>query len=761
MSCCAPGVENSSEGISSPENDDETLLLASRELKGGINQLELAVPDVNCAACISSIEGALNKLDMVDNARVNFSTKRVRVSFTKGKGRPSDITKAIMSRGYRTFLLDPDIDNKGDETLSQLVRALAVAGFAAGNIMLFSISIWSGADAITRDLFHWISAFIAIPTVAYSGRPFYISAWRVLKHGHLNMDVPISLAVILALLLSIYETFNSAQEAYFDAAVTLLFFLLIGRTFDHLMREKARSAVRNLARLAPRNVMQIFDDGRRELVQINEIETGMTLEIAAGERVPVDGEILSGISDCDLSLVTGESVPQKLSKGDQVLAGTANLSGALTMIAKKPAADSFLARMISLMEAAEGSKAGYKRIADRAAAIYAPAVHLLSLGTLLGWGFLTGDWHVAILNAIAVLIVTCPCALALAVPIAHVVASGRLFENGIMMRDGAALEKLALINRVAFDKTGTLTKGKPAFIGQFFGNKKMQKIAANLASSSRHPFSISLSASIKNATAFESAKEVPGFGVEVELDNGTWRLGRSEFCNAKDIKTPKTGSNVWLSHDGKAVAGFSFVDEARPEAKKTIQLLKNKNLRITLLSGDREQAVQVLANEIGIDDAKSQLTPKDKLDDLQEFAKNGDKVLMVGDGLNDAPALRAALVSMAPSSAADIGRNAADFVYTHNTLDAIPFAFHIAKRTSNTVKQNFGLAIAYNCIAVPLAVSGQVTPLIAALAMSTSSVLVTLNALRLRIGGKHLMSKKAKIIPNTKNKQKTKAAIVQ
>jgi len=754
MSCCAPGAENSVDGVNAPENDDETLLLASRELKDGTNQLELAVPDVNCAACISSIESVLNKLSMVENARVNFSTKRVRVSFIKGKGRPSDITKAIMSRGYRTFLLDPDIDNKGDKTLSQLVRALAVAGFAAGNIMLFSISIWSGADPITRDLFHWISAFIAIPTVAYSGRPFYISAWRALKHGHLNMDVPISLAVILALLLSIYETFNSAQEAYFDAAVTLLFFLLIGRTFDHLMREKARSAVRNLARLAPRNVMRIFEDGRRELVQINEIETGNILEIAAGERVPVDGEILSGISDCDLSLVTGESVPQKLSKGDQLLAGTANLSGALTMIAKKPAADSFLARMISLMEAAEGSKAGYKRIADRAAAIYAPAVHLLSLGTLLGWGFLTGDWHVAILNAIAVLIVTCPCALALAVPIAHVVASGRLFENGIMMRDGAALERLALINRVAFDKTGTLTKGKPAFTGQFFGNKKMQKIAANLAASSRHPFSISLSASIKNAFAYEGAKEVPGFGVEVELESGTWRLGRSEFCNAKDIKTPKTGSSVWLSHDGKAVAGFSFVDKARPEAKKTVQLLKNENLKVTLLSGDREQAVQVLANEIGIEDAKSQLTPKDKLEDLQEFAKNGDKVLMVGDGLNDAPALRAALVSMAPSSAADIGRNAADFVYTHNTLDAIPFAFHIAKRTSNTVKQNFGLAIAYNCIAVPLAVSGQVTPLIAALAMSTSSVLVTLNALRLRMGGKHLMSKKAKIIPNLKNKQK-------
>ena len=749
MSCCAPGVEQSVDAITSPETDDETLLLASRELKNGLLQLEMAVPDVSCAACIQSIESSLNKLDMVENARVNFSTKRVRVSFIAGSGRPSDITKAIMKRGYRTFLLDPDLDNKGDKTLAGLVRALAVAGFAAGNIMLFSISVWSGADAITRDLFHWISAIIAIPAVAYAGQPFFRSAFSALRHGALNMDVPISLGVILALLLSLFETFNSSQEAYFDAAVTLLFFLLIGRTFDHLMREKARSAVRNLARLAPRNVMRLFDDGRRELIAINEVEKGMILEIGAGERIPIDSEIISGTSDADLSLVTGESVPQKITKGDELLAGSANLSGVIIIKASKPAADSFLARMISLMEAAEGSKAGYKRIADRAAAIYAPAVHILSFGTFLGWGFISGDWHIATVNAIAVLIVTCPCALALAVPIAHVVASGRLFENGIMMRDGAALERLATINRIAFDKTGTLTKGQPAFIGQFFGDNKMQQIAANLGASSRHPFSVALANSISNVKAIEGAKEVPGFGIEAEQKNGTWRLGRAEFCNAQDIKNSQAGSSVWLSHNGKAVAGFTFVDKARVEAKHTIDLLKKDKLKLVLLSGDKKQPVMSLAKEIGIDDARYSLTPKDKLEILQNYSKAGDDVLMVGDGLNDAPALRAAHVSMAPSSAADIGRNAADFIYTHNTLDAIPFAFHIAKRTANTVKQNFGLAIIYNFIAVPLAVSGQVTPLIAALVMSTSSILVTLNALRLRIGGNKIITKNTKIIiPN-------------
>ncbi len=742
MSCCAPNGDTTLEQVSTPESDDETLLAVSIEQENGTRQLEMAVPDVNCAACISTIEKALNRLEMVNEARVNFSTKRVRINFSVGKGRVSDITKAIINSGYRTFLLDPDIDKKGDETLSELVRALAVAGFAAGNIMLFSISIWAGAEPVTRDLFHWISALIAIPAVAYSGRPFFRSAFRVLRRGNLNMDVPISLAVVLALLMSIYETLNSSPDAYFDAAVSLLFFLLIGRTFDYFMREKARGAVRNLARLAPRNVMVIHADKRRELLAINEVVPSMILEIGAGERIPVDGEIISGISDVDLSLVTGESVPVQMKKGDRLLAGSANLSGTLKMLVLKPATDSFLARMISLMEAAEGSKAGYKRIADRAATIYAPAVHLLSLGTFLGWGFMTGDWHIATLNAIAVLIVTCPCALALAVPIAHVVAAGRLFEAGIMMRDGAAIEKLAEINRIAFDKTGTLTKGTPIFEKQILGTKALKIKAASLASSSRHPFSKALVKSVGAVISIDGAKEVPGLGVEVKQGGDVWRLGRAEFCNAQNIKVPTKGSTVWLSKNDKPVAGFSFIDKVRDEASKTIEQLKNKKIPIVLLSGDREEPVMALAKDIGIENAHFSLTPKDKLDSLLEFSKQGDKVLMVGDGMNDAPALRVAHVSMAPSSAADIGRNVADFIYTRDSLDAVPFAIQMAKRTARTVKQNFGLAIAYNCVAVPLAVMGHVTPLIAALAMSTSSIIVTLNSLRLRFGSNDILLKK-------------------
>ncbi len=447
------------------------------------------MPEMHCAACIKSIEAELNGLDMVQSARVNMSTKRVKIVFAaQGGAVPMDLVAAIGRAGYRCFLLDAEEPGK-DKSLSKLILALAVAGFAAMNIMLFSVSIWSGANESTRDLFHWISALIAVPTVFFSGQVFFRSAWGALRHGRLNMDVPISLAVLLALGLSLYETITSGEHAYFDASVTLLFFLLIGRTLDHVMRERARSAVRSLASLAPKGAVQILADGRREFIKLNDVQVGMILEVAAGERIPVDGRVVEGKSELDMSLVTGETVPERCVQGASVLGGATNLSGALKIEVEKAAHQSFLARMIELMDAAEGSRAGYKRIADRASEIYAPFVHLLALLTFVGWGLYNGDWYHATVTAIAVLIITCPCALALAVPIVHVVAAGRLFERGVMMKDGAALERLAQITSVAFDKTGTLTLGSPILKGQIFGDAVHLDRALQLAQLSRHPFS--------------------------------------------------------------------------------------------------------------------------------------------------------------------------------------------------------------------------------------------------------------------------------
>lgn len=744
MTCCAPGAEIAADlSVEGTRPDDATLRAASRDLGNGKLQLEIAVPDVHCATCISSIESALQKLDLVDAARVNLSTKRVRVTYLSEYEKPSELMQTLSNTGHRAFLLDGVFEDRSDDTMKQLIRALAVAGFAAGNIMLFSVSIWSGADETTRTLFHWISALIAIPAVVYAGRPFFGSAFSALKARRLNMDVPIALAVSLALLMSIFETTIGGEHAYFDASVSLLFFLLIGRTLDYMMRERARGAVKNLSRLAPRNAVQLLADGSREVIAIDDIELGMHIAVTAGERLPVDGKVISGRSELDCALVTGESVPEAITPDTEYLAGSLNLTGAIVLEATQKAEQSFLARMITLMESAEGSRAGYRRIADRAAQIYAPLVHTLAFATLLGWVAFNGDWHHAILTAMAVLIITCPCALALAVPMVHMVASGRLFEAGIMMKDSAALERLSAVTHVVFDKTGTLTEGRPVLQSQFVGGAQEASVAAQMARQSTHPFSKALAAAyVARESAHSQFTEVPGAGVEMVEGDDLWRLGNPEWCNAQQFGQ-HAGSEVWLSRNGQAVAAFALVDRPRQDAKETIQTLKQRGLTISLLSGDRTQAVELLAQELGIESFEARMTPAKKLDRVQALQDQGAHVLMVGDGINDAPALQLANVSMAPAGAADVGRAAADFVFVRESLLAVDFAINMARRADGAVKQNFGLAISYNCIAIPLAVLGFVTPLIAALAMSLSSIMVTVNALRLRLGQNNPQSEPA------------------
>ena len=728
MSCCVPGADMTTIDTGTIERDDNALMALSRRI-GELSQLEFAVPDAHCAACIRSIETALAALPQVESARVNLSKRRVRVAFDPAKGPPSALSPAIRAAGYVNTVIDPADDDTGDPVLRELVRALAVAGFAAGNIMLFSVSVWSGADAATRDLFHWISALIALPAIAYSGRPFFRSAWRALRVGRTNMDVPISIGVILATALSLHETLISGKHAYFDASTTLLFFLLIGRTLDHLMRERARSAITNLARLQPPGATCILADGRREYVRLDEIEPGMRLELKAGERVPVDSTVCSDGALFDYAIVNGESAPQAIPAGATVVAGANNLAGLVELRAEKRSADSYLARMAELMEAAENARTRPRRIADRAAAVYAPVVHAIAITTFLGWGLGSGDWHAALLNAVAVLIITCPCALALAVPIVHIVAAGRLFERGILMKDGAALERAAEAEAVAFDKTGTLTLGEPRLVDMQVSGNEARSMAAALAAASNHPLSRALAFALGPARAFPgTVTEVQGRGIEGRHGRDVWRLGSAAWCGA-DSKAGAPTTDVWLARNGQPLGHFRFEDAIRPDAAEAVAALDQMGVPVRLLSGDAEEPVRAVAARVGIRAAHARLLPEDKVRHVRE-----GRTMMVGDGINDAPALRAAHVSAAPSSAADIGRSAADFVFTRGNLTAIPFLLATARSAARIVKQNLAIAIGYNGIAVPLAISGQVTPLIAAVAMSTSSLIVVANALRLRLG---------------------------
>jgi len=722
----------------------------------GIAVLDLAIENLHCPSCIPRIEGALAEQPGLVEGRVNLSTRRLRLRWRPEAADPERLVEAVTAQGFRLAPCDPAaLQDAQAREGRELLRALAVAGFAAGNVMLLSVSVWSGMVSdmgpATRDLMHWISALIALPAVAYAGRPFFRSAFAALRGGRLNMDVPISLAVLLAAGMSLFETLRGAEQVYFDAAVMLLFFLLIGRYLDLRVRGRARSAVENLMALRAATATVVQPCGTRRRVAIAEVRPGMRLAVAAGERIPADGRILAGRSEIDTSLVTGETLPRPAAPGVEVFAGTLNLSAPLEVAVTAAGEGTLLAEILRLMEAAEQGRARYVRWADRAARIYAPAVHLAAAGTFLGWLAFGGlGWQDALMVAIAVLIITCPCALGLAVPAVQVAAVGRLLRGGVLVKAADALERLAAVDTVVFDKTGTLTLGRPELVDAVTVDPDALRQAAALAALSRHPLSRALSRAAGPVPAVTGAvREEPGAGLAaVQPDGGELRLGSRAWCGlpetaddpgddpAEDPGKVAAGGSVagpelWLSRPGRAPLRFAFKDAPRADAAAVVAWLQRRGLRVELLSGDRAPAVAETAAALGIAAWQAGCRPGDKIARLQALARDGRRVLMVGDGLNDAPALAAAFVSASPAEAADVSQTAADLILQGSTLAPLIEAVRVARRSRRLVFQNFGLSIGYNLVAVPLAVAGLVTPLIAALAMSSSSIVVTLNALRL------------------------------
>ena len=714
--------------------DDRDIVLASTPLADGQLRLELSVPSIHCGGCIHKIETALSEIKNVASARVNLSTKRLTVCFWN-KDKPPAIGTTLSQLGFEAHL-SGSTQVKSDAPLRSLLKALAVAAFAAMNIMMLSVAVWAGADPQTRQMFHLVSAIIAFPALIYSGRVFYLSAWQAVKHGRTNMDVPISVGLFITFAMSLYDTVIGGEHAYFDAATMLLFFLLIGRTLDHMMRERARSAVNGLQKLIPIGVNKLEADGTTTYLPTDKIEPGMMIALVAGNHVPVDGIIEKGYSDIDLSLVSGESDPVTVQKGSSLVSGALNLSGPLVLRVTAPANGSYLADMIRLMERAEQSRSQFSRLADRVASLYAPFVHLTAIIAFAFWFILNGDAHHALTIAVSVLIITCPCALALAVPMVQVTASRRLFEAGILIKDGSALERLNEVGSIIFDKTGTLTLDEPALLNPSHIEREVMQVAASLAVLSSHPYARSIDMCWKEYSSeyleVKDVAEIAGCGIEGIVNSHTYRLGRIDWA-ATDVSKEQVeqATGPILTKDGVLVIEFKFKDELRPESKSVIQELQRYGIPLSILSGDTKEKVVQIASSLDLEDYCWAMVPDQKLNVVETASRNGEKPLMIGDGINDAPALAAAHVSIAPASATDVGRTAADIVLLRNNLDGILTLFGTAKMAKRLTTQNIGFAIAYNLVAIPFAFLGYITPLYAALAMSASSVIVVVNALRL------------------------------
>ena len=698
--------------------------------------MELAVEGIACGSCISKIEGAVKRLPGITEARLNFTNRRLRVAWADGALAPAQIVETLEHIGYRAHPFAPLRAEQEEATeMRRLLRGLAVAGFAAMNIMLLSVSVWSGnvtdITPETRDFFHWASALIALPAAAYAGQPFFASAWRALRARSVNMDVPISLGVTLALAISVIETANHAEHAYFDSAVMLLFFLLVGRTLDHAMRRKTRAVAGNLAALKTDTAHRFAGD---ELVSVpvTALNSGDRLLVKPGERVPADGVVLSGASELDEGLITGETARRAVAAGATIYAGSLNYAGALTMRVTAADRATLLDEIERLLEQAASAKSHTRRLADRAARFYAPVVHTTAALTLTGWLLAGASFHDAVVTAIAVLIITCPCALALAIPAVQVVASGALFRAGVILNAGDVVERLGEADTVIFDKTGTLTLPEPRVANAAALDPELLQVAARLALSSRHPLAVALARESARNVPYEGVIEEPGQGVRTTLSGIEARLGSAQFCGIvpATARDPDS-SHIYFAYGGRS-ASIAISQKLRSDAADVIKDLAALKLDLHILSGDRTAAVCPIADALCIAQWAGDLKPAEKIARIEVLKAQGRHILMVGDGLNDAPALSAAHVSLSPIAAADLTQAHADAVFLGERLQPVLEAVAVARRARALMRQNLWLAALYNAVAVPVAIAGAVTPLIAALAMSGSSLMVTLNALRAR-----------------------------
>jgi len=706
-----------------------------RRERQGLSRLELAVKGMRCAGCMAKIERGVGALPGVEEARVNLSSAKLAVRWREGRTSADAIVACVNALGFEAFPYDPDaVIRQDDEEGRFLLRCLAVSGFAASNVMFLSICIWAGLDGEmgegTRSLLHWISGLIAIPAALYAGRPFFRSALASLSRGQANMDVPITLGILLALGLSVFEAIVGGRYAYFDAAVSLPFLLLIGRYLDHLLRRKARAAALDLAAMQTGTVTRLAADGRTEPAAARDIVPGDRLLLAVGDRVPVDCDVEAGSGEVDVSLVTGESLPVLVAPGASMKSGSLVIGRPLTVRATARVQDSLVAEMARLLEAGQQTRGRYVRLADRAAALYVPVVHGLAVAVLVG-GLVFGlGFHAAITNAIALLIITCPCALGLAVPAVQVVATSRLFRAGLLVKSGDALERLAEADVAVFDKTGTLTRGYPVLTNAASISRDDLETAASLARASRHPLSRAVADAAGAGVPAANVREVAGDGLEAAVDGEIVRLGRAMWVGV-DASLSGSTSELWLRRSLRAPVRFDFQDVLRSDAAATVAALKVRGLEVEMLSGDRDAPAAAIAAATGITAWRGANDPKQKAERLEHLRAEGRRALMVGDGLNDAAALSLAHVSISPGTAAQASQAASDMVLQGEGLAPIAEAIDVARGARRLVFQNFAFAAVYNLAAVPLAALGLVTPLIAAVAMSASSLIVMLNALRL------------------------------
>ncbi len=722
---------------------------------GEQREIDLLVEGIHCAACVWLIERGMERLPGVTAANVNLSGRRLHVRWDNTRVQLSRILAKLGEIGYAAVPFDPDA---AEGRLKKQNRAflfrIAFAGFTMMNMLWISIALYTGADeGEFRTLFYWVGMALATPTLLYSGFPFLKGAWTGLRRAHMTMDVPIAIGASATYLYSSYSTiFNPLQgHVYFDTVVNLIFVLLVGRFLESTSKRHAVAATQRLMDLQPR-VATLLKEGTEQTVPVKALKAGDQILVKAGEQIPADGTITEGRSSVNEAMLTGESRPVEKGEGDAVSAGTLNIGSALQVEVTGVLKDTTLGRIIHLVEEAQASKAPIQRIADRIVPWFVTITLLLSAVTLAIWW--NSGFEKALMASVSVLIITCPCAFGMATPMAIAVASGLGARHGILIKNGEVLETLSGITHFIFDKTGTLTEGRmkvqEMHLAEGVDEREILRLAATAESRSEHIIAQAIVSEAReqgtevDSSTLDHFENRSGFGIGAEMEGRKILLGSRAWLELNGVPVENAFIEmtqrleaqgvtcVYMAMDGREVALFAVADQLRPSAAPLLESLRRQGMRLTLLSGDSRPVAEAVAERLGGMEVIAEVLPDDKDRVIRRFQESGVKVAMVGDGINDAPALIRADVGISLGSGTDASMESSDIVLMSDELNKVEQAVALSRRTLRTIRQNIGISLVYNSVMVPLAMMAYVTPLVAAIAMPISSLLVIGNSARIR-----------------------------
>lgn len=716
-----------------------------------LNKVNLLIEGMTCSACSARVEKALNKIDGVVEANVNLTLNRGTISYVSDELNSKEFVKAVEKAGYKAEIEKERDADREKESREKEIKSLKTSFIISAilSIPLFSAMFFHMAGVHTILNNGYFQLALATPVQFIIGYRFYKGAFNSLRGGGANMDVLVSMGTSAAYFFSLYNLLSGVEEYYFEASAVIITLILLGKTFEAVAKGKTSEAIKKLMGLQPKTA-RIIKDGEEIDIPIDDVEAGNIIVVRPGERIPVDGVIVEGSSSIDESMITGESIPVDKKAGDEVVGATINKFGTFKFEAKKVGKDTALAQIIKLVEDAQGSKAPVQRLADKISGIFVPTVLVIALATFLIWYFVKGDFTHALISSVAVLVIACPCALGLATPTAIMVGTGKGAEMGILIKGGEHLEKTHELDTIVFDKTGTITKGEPEVTDIItFGEDKdnILRLGAIAEKTSEHPLgqAIVMKAKEKDMELIdpEMFLAIPGKGIHSVIDGKHIYIGNKklmkdasieiEIAEKELIRLEDEGKTAMLiSIDGEIKGIIAVADSVKESSKEAIDQLKNMDIDIYMITGDNERTAKAIANEVGIKNVLAEVLPEHKAEVVEDIRAKGKKVGMVGDGINDAPALVAADIGFAIGTGTDVAMEAADITLMGGDLKDIAKAIRLSKRTMRTIKQNLFWAFAYNTAGIPIAAMGFLNPMIAGAAMAFSSVSVVTNSLRLK-----------------------------